>query len=178
MRKLLVILNAMLNDKSHWYSPALTSPTATLSLPPGRGCSHGCLSLPTDTGMDCIVGHGTRHRRRSTGFGFFGSLTAALVCLGCSMYTRRFSSSAYQPRPISKPPYTASAGSNSTVASWYGPGFNGNRTSNGEIFNQHQLTAASHTLPLGTYPRVTNIKRKIGDRVGERSGDVRARTRD
>ena len=41
-------------------------------------------------------------------------------------------------------------------ASWYGPGFHGRRTANGEIFNTRELTAAHRTLPFGTRVRVTN----------------------
>jgi rare lipoprotein A len=43
------------------------------------------------------------------------------------------------------------------VASWYGPGFHGKRTANGEVYNQHALTAAHRTLPLGTRAVVTNV---------------------
>ncbi len=39
-------------------------------------------------------------------------------------------------------------------ASWYGPGFDGNPTSNGELFDTTQLTAAHRTLPFGTIVRV------------------------
>jgi rare lipoprotein A len=42
------------------------------------------------------------------------------------------------------------------TASWYGPGFHGKRTANGETFNTHALTAAHKTLPFGTKLRVTN----------------------
>lgn len=42
-------------------------------------------------------------------------------------------------------------------ASWYGPGFHGRRTANGEVFNQNALTAAHRTLPFGTVVRVTNL---------------------
>lgn len=41
-------------------------------------------------------------------------------------------------------------------ASWYGPGFDGRRTANGEIYDSSQLTAAHKTLPFGTFVRVTN----------------------
>jgi rare lipoprotein A len=44
------------------------------------------------------------------------------------------------------------------MASWYGPGFNGNRSANGEIFNQNALTAAHRNLPFGTQVRVTNLQ--------------------
>jgi rare lipoprotein A len=42
------------------------------------------------------------------------------------------------------------------AASWYGPGFHGKRTANGETFNTHALTAAHKTLPFGTKVRLTN----------------------
>ena len=41
-------------------------------------------------------------------------------------------------------------------ASWYGPGFHGNLTANGERFNAHGLTAAHRSLPFGTRLRVVN----------------------
>ncbi|MBD2461490.1 septal ring lytic transglycosylase RlpA family protein [Oscillatoria sp. FACHB-1407] len=43
------------------------------------------------------------------------------------------------------------------VASWYGPGFHGNRSASGEVFNQNALTAAHRSLPFGTQVRVTNL---------------------
>ena len=42
------------------------------------------------------------------------------------------------------------------LASWYGPGFYGNLTANGELYYGDQLTAAHKTLPFGTRVRVTN----------------------
>lgn len=42
-------------------------------------------------------------------------------------------------------------------ASWYGPGFHGNRTANGERFNQWAPTAAHPSLPFGTRVRVYNL---------------------
>ncbi len=44
------------------------------------------------------------------------------------------------------------------VASWYGPGFHGKLTANGETYNQNALTAAHKLLPLGTTVRVTNLE--------------------
>ena len=43
-------------------------------------------------------------------------------------------------------------------ASWYGPGFHGRQTANGERYDQNGLTAAHKTLPFGTKVRVTNNK--------------------
>ena len=42
------------------------------------------------------------------------------------------------------------------MASWYGPGFAGRLTANGEIFDPSQLTAAHKTLPFNTLVRVVN----------------------
>lgn len=42
-------------------------------------------------------------------------------------------------------------------ASWYGPGFYGNRTASGEVLRPGTLTAAHRTLPFGTRVRVTNL---------------------
>ena len=42
-------------------------------------------------------------------------------------------------------------------ASWYGPGFYGNRTASGEVLRRGTLTAAHRYLPFGTKVRVTNL---------------------
>jgi rare lipoprotein A len=42
-------------------------------------------------------------------------------------------------------------------ASWYGPGFYGNRTASGEVLRRCTLTAAHRFLPFGTKVRVTNL---------------------
>ena len=43
------------------------------------------------------------------------------------------------------------------IASWYGPGFHGKRTANGEIYHQGQLTAAHRTLQMPSFVRVINL---------------------
>ncbi len=43
-------------------------------------------------------------------------------------------------------------------ASWYGPGFHGKKTANGEIFNQNKISAAHRTLPLPSIVKVTNLE--------------------
>ena len=40
------------------------------------------------------------------------------------------------------------------LASWYGPGFNGNLTANGERYDMYGISAAHKTLPFGTRLRV------------------------
>lgn len=56
-----------------------------------------------------------------------------------------------------KPPAPAVVSVSTGQASWYGPGFFGNRTANGEVFRPGTLTAAHRTLPFGTKVRVTNL---------------------
>lgn len=55
-------------------------------------------------------------------------------------------------------------------ASWYGPGFDGNYTASGEIFNQEAMTAAHPSLPMGTRVRVTNqdTGRSVVVRINDR----------
>jgi rare lipoprotein A (peptidoglycan hydrolase) len=66
-------------------------------------------------------------------------------------------------------------------ASWYGPGFQGNETANGETFDQKKMTAAHPSLPMGTRATVTNLENnkkvevRINDRgpyVGDRAIDL------
>lgn len=42
------------------------------------------------------------------------------------------------------------------VASYYHDKFEGRKTSNGEVFDQNKLTAASNIIPLGTWVRIVN----------------------
>lgn len=62
-------------------------------------------------------------------------------------------------------------------ASWYGPGFHGRRTANGERFNQHALTAAHRSLPLGTQAVVTNLSngKKVKVRINDRGPFAKGR---
>jgi rare lipoprotein A len=56
------------------------------------------------------------------------------------------------------------------IASWYGPGFHGKRTANGEVYDENGLTAAHKTLPMPSMVRVTNLEngRSIQVRVNDR----------
>ncbi len=65
-------------------------------------------------------------------------------------------------------------------ASWYGPGFHGKKTANGEIYNQNELTAAHRTLPLGTEVEVTNVKngKSVEVEINDRGPYVRGRVID
>jgi rare lipoprotein A len=77
---------------------------------------------------------------------------------GCGLFSK--------PKPVEPGPGATQEG----VASWYGPGFHGRRTSSGEIYNQYDLTAAHQTLPHGTRVRVTNLTngRSVLVRINDR----------
>ena len=84
------------------------------------------------------------------------------------------------PRKIGKPykingvmyyPMESADGYNETgIASWYGPGFHGKLTANGEKYNQKAMTAAHKTLPLPTLVKVENLEngKSIIVRVNDR----------
>jgi rare lipoprotein A len=62
-------------------------------------------------------------------------------------------------RPKRQPPPTAPiVQGEEGIASWYGHPFDGRRTSSGEIYNMHAMTAAHRTLPFGTKVRVHDLE--------------------
>lgn len=56
------------------------------------------------------------------------------------------------------------------IASWYGKKFHGRLTSNGEVYDMYQFSAAHKALPLPSVVRVTNLDngRKVIVRVNDR----------
>ena len=105
------------------------------------------------------------------------SLLLVFTLAGCS-------SQSFTPAPRSTSYYAPSAenyrGTRTEVASWYGPGFAGRRTSTGETYNPEGLTAASKTLPLGSHVRVLNpdTGRSVVVRINDRGPFVRGRSLD
>lgn len=95
---------------------------------------------------------------RVRGRGWVVAMALAVALPGCALFRTR-------PAPAPVPGETQTG-----VASWYGPGFHGRRTANGERFDQHALTAAHPSLPFGTRARVTSL-------VNDRSVDVRINDR-
>ena len=65
-------------------------------------------------------------------------------------------------------------------ASWYGPGFHGNKTANGERYDMHKLTAAHRTLPLGSIAVVRSLTsgRQVTVRINDRGPFARGRVLD
>lgn len=66
------------------------------------------------------------------------------------------------------------------IASWYGPGFHGKRTANGEPYDSYAMTAAHPTLQLPCIARVTNLDngRSVVVRVNDRGPFKRSRIMD
>lgn len=67
--------------------------------------------------------------------------------------------------------------SQSGIASWYGPGFHGRKTANGETFNMDALTAAHRWLPFGSLVRVQNMinGRSVDVRINDRGPFIKQR---
>lgn len=66
------------------------------------------------------------------------------------------------------------------IASWYGPGFHGNQTANGERYDMHKLTAAHRTLPLGSIAvvRSTTSGKEVTVRINDRGPFAKGRVLD
>jgi rare lipoprotein A len=86
------------------------------------------------------------------------AVALASTVAGCGLFSKR--------KPIEAKPGVTQEG----IASWYGPGFHGRRTSSGEVYDQYGLTAAHQTLPAGTRVRVTNLtnRRAVLVRINDR----------
>ena len=76
---------------------------------------------------------------------FKQTLTMVTLTLGLGFTTNTFASETNSNITSSK----------TVQASWYGPGFHGRKTANGERFNMNSLTAAHKSLPFGTKLKVT-----------------------
>ena len=94
---------------------------------------------------------------RTRGWCLLWSLAAVIAVV--LVLGRTVESSTPRPRPVQV-----------GLASWYGPGFHGEETASGEIFDQREMVAAHRTLPLGSVIRVTNLEngRRVTLRVIDR----------
>jgi rare lipoprotein A len=65
----------------------------------------------------------------------------------------------------------------SGIASWYGPGFQGRKTASGERFNTHDMTAAHKTLSFGSLVKVTNQEngKSVVVKINDRGPFIRGR---
>lgn len=109
----------------------------------------------------------TRARRRRGGTAAASAALIALVLLsGCG--GKR--SKSYT--PFGKPGYTEIG-----LASWYGKPYHGRKTSSGERYDMHEMTAAHRTLPFGTWVEVTALAtgRDVRVRINDRGPFVKGR---
>jgi rare lipoprotein A len=60
------------------------------------------------------------------------------------------------------------AEADTVLASWYGPGLDGQLTASGEVFDAYGYTAAHNTLPLGTEITVSYAGRSVDVVVNDR----------
>ncbi|HCA81667.1 MAG TPA: septal ring lytic transglycosylase RlpA family lipoprotein [Bacteroidetes bacterium] len=121
---------------------------------------------------------------RKSFFHFILILVAAVVCAGCAS-SPRFTArnvppsprggDTTEPRPTDPPKSTRNPSGRvlltlEGVASYYADDYHGKVTSNGEVFNMNDLTAAHRTFPFGTNVRVTSLenKKSVVVRVNDR----------
>jgi len=60
-------------------------------------------------------------------------------------------------RTYPPPPGAGSGYSETGLASWYGPPYDGRQAADGEIYNMETMVAAHRTLPFDTWVRVMNL---------------------
>lgn len=103
---------------------------------------------------------------------------SSLSLIGLAMFAFHGCSS-QAPRPVYFPGYPVGFVERG-VASWYGPGFHGNKTANGERYDMHKLTAAHRTLPLGSIAVVksTTTGRHVTVRINDRGPFAKGRILD
>jgi len=99
-----------------------------------------------------------------------GAIIVALAALlsGCASAAKKY--------PFPPPESPASGTFQEGLASWYGPGYHGKRTSSGEVFDQDALTAAHAYWTFGTRVKVTfpatgkSVVVRINDRFPSHKG--------
>jgi rare lipoprotein A len=117
-------------------------------------------------------------------------LLTALIFSGCAgqQKARQYDSAQKTPPKATQKPYTvngkryeplasAHGFEQEGIASSYGRDFHGRKTSSGEPFDMHAMTAAHKTLPLGVYVKVRHRKtdREVIVRINDRGPFVRDR---
>lgn len=129
------------------------------------------------------------------------SLLLAAVLCGCAVRHSATNAPASTPEPTRQPateptvapeqPFPAANSPKASmaapgeyteqgIASWYGAPFDGRRTSDGEIYDMHDLTAAHRTLPFNSIVRVTNLinGKQVNVRINDRGPFVANRVID
>jgi rare lipoprotein A len=103
------------------------------------------------------------------------AMTIALLTLASGCGKR---ATAHAPASVKAAPQPAPIGwTENGVASWYGIPYDGRKTSSGEVFDMHAMTAAHRTLPFNTWVEVTNLTngKQVEVRVTDRGPFVDGR---
>lgn len=102
--------------------------------------------------------------------GFFLAILLLAIAFGCSSPA---------PRPTYFPGYPIGYVERG-MASWYGPGFHGNKTANGERYDMNKLTAAHRTLPLGSIAVIRSVStgKQVTVRINDRGPFAKGRVLD
>lgn len=116
----------------------------------------------------------SKFRRRPAG-GLVAALAVAALATGCMA----------PPEPVqpvalavpAPPPGPPKPKGQVGTASWYGPGFTGKKTANGEVFDDAKLTAAHKSLPFDTEVKVTHLDsgKSVRVRINDRGPHVKGR---
>lgn len=120
-----------------------------------------------------------------TRFASFVTVVGICLCLFINCFASpRYARGGVPVKPSSKPRIKKSPAPDlqkhfqKGIASYYGPGFQGEKTASGESFNINDLTAAHRTLPFNTKVRVTNLENsksvivRINDRGPFKKGRI------
>jgi rare lipoprotein A len=101
-----------------------------------------------------------------------------IIAIGLGAFV--YQSCTQAPRPVDRFPEYPIGFVERGMASWYGPGFHGNRTANGERYDMYKLTAAHRTLPLGSVAVVHSLSsgRHITVRINDRGPFAKGRILD
>jgi rare lipoprotein A len=110
-----------------------------------------------------------------------GGRLPALVFFPATLFIVSFvvGCSSPAPKPVYFPGYPVGYVERG-MASWYGPGFHGNKTANGERYDMHKLTAAHRTLPLGSIAvvRSATTGKEVTVRINDRGPFAKGRVLD
>jgi len=83
-------------------------------------------------------------------------LPKALVALGLPLVILATTVGLVAPVTVSAAHFAKPIKTWTGIASWYGPGFDGQLTASGQVYDMYGLTAAHAWLPLGSIVRVIN----------------------
>lgn len=89
-----------------------------------------------------------------------------------------FAAAPAAPAPVAPAPAVATVGGATVIASWYGPGFYGNRTACGQLYTPEIQGVAHRTLPCGTMLELEFRGRVVTVPVIDRGPFIAGRTLD